>query len=69
MPSDSMTQAEVIASLPSHLRPFAAIQNYEQYTARDHAVWRFLLKQLKINLKDSAQSTYLEGPGAHRHYR
>jgi len=55
------TQAEVIASLPVHLQPFVAIQNYADYTSRDHAVWRFLLHQLAYDLRDSAHPTFFEG--------
>lgn len=54
-------QKDVIQSLPSHLQPFAAYQDYSTYTARDHAVWRFLLHQLKNNLSKSAHPTYIEG--------
>ena len=61
MPQKLMTQEQVIASLPAHLRPFVAVQHYDDYTARDHAVWRFLLAQLRENLAESAQPTYLEG--------
>lgn len=56
-----ITQEQVIQSLPSHLQPFVAHQDYSQYTPRDQAVWRFLLEQLKLNLSTSAHPTYLEG--------
>ncbi|MFT5137043.1 MAG: phenylalanine-4-hydroxylase [Arenicella sp.] len=56
-----ISQDQVIDSLPVHLRPFVAYQDYQQYTARDQAVWRFLLEQLKRNLSQSAHPTYLEG--------
>lgn len=56
-----MTQDEVISSLPEHLRPFVAIQDYARYTPRDQAVWRFLLHELKNNLSQSAHPVYLEG--------
>lgn len=55
------SQEQIIASLPSHLQPFAATQDYDQYSPRDHAIWRFLLHQLKHNLAKSAHPTYLEG--------
>ena len=61
MPRKLQSQEQVIASLPAHLRPFVALQDYQSYTPRDHAVWRFLLHQLRQNLVHSAQSTYLEG--------
>ncbi len=56
-----MTQQEVIDSLPSHLRPFVATQDYAAYTARDHAAWRFLLSELSNTLSNSAHPVYLEG--------
>lgn len=61
MPDNAPSQQQVIDSLPAHLQPFVATQDYSQYTPRDHAVWRFLLHQLRSNLADSAQPTYLEG--------
>ena len=56
-----MTQQEIINSLPGHLHPFVKTQHYEKYTARDQAVWRFVMKQLTLQLKDSAHPVYLEG--------
>jgi phenylalanine-4-hydroxylase len=55
------TQQEVIDSLPVHLRPFVAVQKYEDYTPRDQAVWRFLMQQLVENLSASAHPLYLQG--------
>ncbi len=55
------TQQDVINSLPVHLRPFVAIQDYSRYTPRDQAVWRFLLHQLIENLSETAHPLYLEG--------
>ena len=56
-----MTQQEIINSLPGHLHPFVKNQHYENYTARDQAVWRFVMKHLTRQLKDSAHPVYLEG--------
>ena len=55
------SQKDVIKSLPIHLQPFVATQDYSQYTSRDHAIWRFILHQLKFSLKDVAHQTYFEG--------
>lgn len=55
------TQTDVIDSLPAHLRPFVAVQNYADYTPRDQAIWRFLLQQLSYSLRDTAHPTYFEG--------
>ncbi|UTA47897.1 aromatic amino acid hydroxylase [Simiduia sp. 21SJ11W-1] len=56
-----MTQQEIIASLPSHLRQFVKVQDYNMYTPRDHAVWRFLLLALADHLAEHAHPVYLEG--------
>jgi phenylalanine-4-hydroxylase len=56
-----MTQQEIIAGLPTHLRPFVRVQDYDQYTPRDHAVWRFVMRHLTRQLADSAHPVYLEG--------
>lgn len=56
-----MTQEELVASLPAHLRPFVQLQDYDQYTPRDQAVWRFIMRQLTRRLRDTAHPVYLEG--------
>ncbi|MEO1079312.1 MAG: aromatic amino acid hydroxylase [Pseudomonadota bacterium] len=56
------SQAEIVASLPLHLRPFVQLQDHdEQYSARDHAVWRFLMTALTRSLQKSAHPVYFEG--------
>ncbi len=55
------SQQETINTLPRHLQPFVAFQDYSLYTARDHAAWRFLLAQLRENLSKTALPVYLEG--------
>lgn len=55
------TQAQIIARLPRHLRPYACVQDYARYTARDHAVWRFIMRQLTRSLEHSAHPVYFEG--------
>lgn len=55
------TQQQVIDSLPVHLRPFVAKQDYTNYTPRDQAVWRFLMYQLVENLSETAHPLYLDG--------
>lgn len=56
-----MSQQEIIASLPIHLRPFVKVQDYNLYTPRDQAVWRYLLKHLSQHLSRCAHPVYLEG--------
>jgi len=48
-------------NLPSHLQKYVVEQNYEKYTALDHAVWRYILRQLKKFLTANAHHSYLEG--------
>ncbi|WP_205622173.1 aromatic amino acid hydroxylase [Aestuariibacter salexigens] len=55
------TQQQVIDSLPQHLRPFVAKQDYDSYTPRDQAIWRFLMHQLVENLTNTAHPLYLQG--------
>ena len=47
--------------LPSHLKPHIAKQYYEKYTAKDHAVWRFIIRQFKSFLPKYAYRCYLDG--------
>lgn len=56
-----MNQQAIIDSLPLHLRPFVKVQDYGDYTPRDQAVWRFVMKHLMRQLADSAHPVYLEG--------
>ncbi|MFK8043358.1 MAG: amino acid hydroxylase, partial [Congregibacter sp.] len=62
MSASSVSQQQIVASLPAHLRPFVTVQDPEsQYTARDHAVWRFLMTALTRGLAETAHPVYLEG--------
>ena len=56
-----MTQQDIVASLPAHLRPFVKIQEYSRYTPRDQAVWRFVMRHLSRHLADTAHPVYMEG--------
>lgn len=55
------SQADIKASLPSHLRQFVAEQDYSAYTAQDHATWRYIMRQLTDHLKTHAHPVYMEG--------
>jgi len=57
----STAQQAIVDSLPVHLRPFVAYQDYSRYTPRDQAVWRFLLHQLHTHLSHTAHEVYLRG--------
>ena len=47
--------------LPQHLQKYIVEQNYQKYTAVDHAVWRYVLRQLKNYLSTHAHSSYIDG--------
>ncbi len=47
--------------IPKHLQKYVVEQKLNQYTAKDHAVWRFSMRQLYHYLKDNAHESYVEG--------
>ncbi len=47
--------------LPEHLKKYIVEQDYQNYTAQDHAVWRYVLRQLKNYLGRHAHKSYLSG--------
>lgn len=50
-----------IQRLPKHLKQFIVDQNYEKYTAVDHAVWRYIMRLNYNFLKHTAHESYLKG--------
>lgn len=50
-----------MSHLPEHLKRYVVEQDYSKYTAIDHAVWRFILRQLKAYLGQHAHESYVEG--------
>ncbi|WP_374950272.1 aromatic amino acid hydroxylase, partial [Mucilaginibacter sp.] len=50
-----------VAALPLHLKQFIVNQHYEHYTAVDHAVWRYVMRQNYSYLKDVAYYPYIPG--------
>jgi len=60
-PGQRVSQHDIVASLPTHLRPFVSVQDYLRYTARDQAVWRFVMRHLTRQLRETAHPVYLEG--------
>ena len=59
---DNLAASEkILARLPEHLKQFIVAQNYEQYTAMDQAVWRFVMRKNTAFLKDVAHESYLGG--------
>lgn len=50
-----------VKNLPDHLKQFIVEQHYERYTAADHAVWRYVMRQNYSYLKDIAYYPYIPG--------
>ena len=53
--------ASPVDALPPHLQRYVVDQAYEQYTPRDQAVWRHILKRLRGHLESRAHDVYLQG--------
>lgn len=51
----------VIERLPHHLKDFIIDQNYAQYTGRNQAVWRYVMRRNLEYLSDVAHESYLDG--------
>ncbi len=56
-----MESNEVLDRLPRHLLNLIIDQPYTNYTAQDHAVWRYVMMQNVKYLPGVAHSSYLEG--------
>ena len=52
---------EIIDRLPAHLKQFIKPQNYEEYTAINQAVWRYVMRKNVAYLSQVAHSSYLDG--------
>jgi phenylalanine-4-hydroxylase len=52
---------EITARLPKHLWQFINVQNYEQYSSIDQAVWRHVMTKNIEYLPSVAHHSYLEG--------
>lgn len=51
----------ITAEIPFHLRKYIVTQDEQQYSAVDHAVWRYILRQLREYLSKHAHESYLSG--------
>ena len=56
-----MEMNEILEKLPKHLLSLVIDQPYNQYTAQDHAVWRYVMKQNLRYLPGVAHHSYLDG--------
>lgn len=52
---------EVLQKLPKHLLNLIISQPYNDYTAQDHAVWRYVMRQSVPYLSKVAHGSYLDG--------
>ena len=52
---------EVTKNLPKHLHKFIVKQPYEEYTAQNQAVWRYVMRLNVDYLKRVAHESYMEG--------
>ncbi|MCF8232314.1 MAG: aromatic amino acid hydroxylase [Bacteroidales bacterium] len=52
---------EVLEKLPRHLMDLVIDQPYNEYTAQDHAVWRFVMRQNLDYLQHVAHPAYVDG--------
>lgn len=48
-------------ALPAYLKRFVAEQDYDSYTSRDHASWRYIMRQNSAFFSKYAVPIYLEG--------
>ncbi|VAW10464.1 Phenylalanine-4-hydroxylase / N-terminal regulatory domain [hydrothermal vent metagenome] len=51
----------ILDKLPVHLKQYIKPQDYEGYTAIDHAVWRFVMRKNVEYLSEVAHRSYLDG--------
>ncbi|MFT4711744.1 MAG: phenylalanine-4-hydroxylase [Candidatus Azotimanducaceae bacterium] len=56
-----LNQKQIISELPLHLQGYVEAQNYESYSPQDHALWRFLMGRLSVQLAGTAHLIYLGG--------
>ncbi len=52
---------EILNRLPKHLQKYIVDQNYKNYTAEDHAVWRYMMRISYHYLSQHAHQSYVEG--------
>lgn len=51
----------ILDKLPRHLRQYIKPQNYEDYTAIDQAVWRYVMRKNVDYLSQVAHTSYVDG--------
>ncbi len=56
-----MTDNKAVKNLPGYLKGYIVDQHYERYTARDHAVWRYVMRKNLDYLSKVAHQSYVDG--------
>jgi phenylalanine-4-hydroxylase len=59
--SSEIRSNEILDRLPEHLRQFIKPQDYENYSAIDQAVWRYVMRKNVDYLSKVAHESYVEG--------
>ncbi|MBJ6369784.1 aromatic amino acid hydroxylase [Snuella sedimenti] len=59
--SSSIESNAILNRLPKHLKQFIKPQNYEDYSAIDQAVWRYVMRKNVTFLNTVAHKSYIEG--------
>ncbi len=59
--SNTIESNVILNRLPKHLRQFIKPQNYEDYSAIDQAVWRYVMRKNVDFLSTVAHKSYLDG--------
>ena len=54
-------ESKILSKLPNHLKTFIVDQQYHNYTAQNHAVWRYVMRNNVAYLDKVAHKSYLEG--------
>jgi len=58
---ESIESNEILERLPKHLRQYIKPQNYEDYSAIDQAVWRYVMRKNVDYLSTVAHDSYVDG--------
>ncbi|WP_242202589.1 aromatic amino acid hydroxylase [Aestuariivivens insulae] len=58
---DTFESNDILNKLPKHLKQFIKPQNYEDYSAIDQAVWRYVMRKNVDFLTTVAHGSYLDG--------
>ncbi len=54
-------ESKILSKLPNHLKTFIVDQQYDNYTAQNHAVWRYVMRNNVSYLDKVAHKSYLDG--------